>query len=304
MRQRIRLFLCGILWIPAVLFGQDIEESAEVFLEEYSDEFQELFFEALKQRGIENYDKAINLFLECKRLDADNPVLDHELAKIYAKVRQYPLAQEYAITAVTKSPDNRWYIQTLLMVLQFQGSSIDLVQQQIPYEYPGFREQLAQLYFEAGKLGKALKILKGIKKTEITELLRNKIEDALDERKRRSAAKEVIVKSTAEENPVETYKKRIEKLFAEGKYKEAVTVSEEALENYPLQAYFYYVHGHALQKDGQIKEGIAIMEAGLEYLLGNEDWSEKLYRALAECYTTLGNSTKANLYLSKIKSGS
>lgn len=37
------------------------EESAEISLELYSDEFQEYFFEALKQKGIENYDKAINL---------------------------------------------------------------------------------------------------------------------------------------------------------------------------------------------------------------------------------------------------
>ena len=39
----------------------NIEDSSEVFLEEYSDTFQENFFEALKQKGIENYDKAINL---------------------------------------------------------------------------------------------------------------------------------------------------------------------------------------------------------------------------------------------------
>jgi len=59
----------------------DVEESAEVFLEEYTDEFQEKFFEALKQKGIHNYDRAIDLLLECKELKPDNSAINHELAK-------------------------------------------------------------------------------------------------------------------------------------------------------------------------------------------------------------------------------
>jgi len=71
------LFL-GLVFVPTSCYAQEkpseinIEDSAEVFLEEYSDDFEEAFFEALKQKGIENYDRAINLFLECKRLDAKN----------------------------------------------------------------------------------------------------------------------------------------------------------------------------------------------------------------------------------------
>ena len=46
-----------ILWIPLCATAQE-EESAEFFLEEYTDEFQNLFFEALKHKGIQNYDRA------------------------------------------------------------------------------------------------------------------------------------------------------------------------------------------------------------------------------------------------------
>ena len=59
------------------------EESSEVFLEEYTDKFEETFFEALKQKGIENYDRAINLLLECKAMEPFDATIDHELAKAY-----------------------------------------------------------------------------------------------------------------------------------------------------------------------------------------------------------------------------
>ena len=50
-------------------YAQEEQESAEVYLEEYTDEFQENFFEALKQKGIQNYDRAVDLFLKCKQLE-------------------------------------------------------------------------------------------------------------------------------------------------------------------------------------------------------------------------------------------
>ena len=47
--------LSGMLFaIPERVHAQEEEESAAISLEENIDEFQEHFFEALKQRGIEN----------------------------------------------------------------------------------------------------------------------------------------------------------------------------------------------------------------------------------------------------------
>ena len=61
-RIHIFIFALGLVLIPRSGCAQDDEireeGSADVFLEEYTDEFQEKFFEALKQKGIENYDRA------------------------------------------------------------------------------------------------------------------------------------------------------------------------------------------------------------------------------------------------------
>ena len=85
--------------------------------------FRKFFLKPLKQKGIENYDKAANLLLKCKQLDESNRVVDHELAKVYLKSRQYPLAEEYALTALNDEPGNLWYADTLVRILQKQGKS-------------------------------------------------------------------------------------------------------------------------------------------------------------------------------------
>ncbi|MEL6483725.1 MAG: hypothetical protein AAFP96_02625, partial [Bacteroidota bacterium] len=100
-------------WVLGNSFAQE-EESAELFLDEYTDEFQETFFEGLKQKGIQNYDRAIQLFLDCKQLDAENPILDYELARAHFKNKTYVEAQEYGITALRTDPTNYWYLETLV----------------------------------------------------------------------------------------------------------------------------------------------------------------------------------------------
>ena len=138
------IFFIALLAFPLTGMAQepdmDIKESAEVFLEEYSDAFQENFFEALKQKGIENYDKAINLLLECKLIDANNSVVDHELAKVYLVDKQYTTAQDYAISALLSEPDNLWYLDTLVATIQMQGSSLDQLDINIPMENNKLRE--------------------------------------------------------------------------------------------------------------------------------------------------------------------
>jgi hypothetical protein len=47
-----------------------------------------------------------------------------------------------------------------------------------------------------------------------------------------------------------------------------------------------------------------VLEEGLNYLLDDPVLEEGIYKALAAAYTGMGNTSKANMYLSKLKSGS
>ena len=70
MKYTLVFFVLGLHLITVQTSAQEeepdinVEETAELFLEDYSDDFQEYFFEGLKQKAIENHDKAIHLFLK------------------------------------------------------------------------------------------------------------------------------------------------------------------------------------------------------------------------------------------------
>ncbi len=283
-------------------FGQE-EESAEVYLEDYTDEFQERFFEALKQKGIENYDKAINLFLECKGLDSTSVVVDHELAKAYSADKKYNQALEYALRTVNVAPENEWFLDTLVGIVLSQGNTVEGVKDRIPYEDTRLKENLALIYYKRQKYQEALNILNSIKKSTFSSSLTLKIKDSLGRLKKLAepAKNEQLAE---EENPLNSYKKQIEKLLEEQNHKSLVTLSAEALEQFPAQPYFYYAHGLALNKVEKPTEAIEILEAALDYLLDDTALANKIYNELATAHTAMGNTSKANMYLSKIKSGS
>lgn len=282
----------------------DVEQSAEVFLEAYSDEFQENFFEALKQKGIENYDKAVNSLLKCKQLDASNPVVDHELAKVYFEIRQYPLAEEYALTAVNSEPGNFWYAETLVRILQKQGKSVEDTVSEIPFGHPEFVENLARIYFKKGNYETALSLLRKAKKSSFTELLTSKIRDSIEKREARKASTPVASKQTdTGPNALEVYKMRIAALMRAQSFPTLQQLAEEALESYPSQPFFYYALGHALNKRGKAQQAVEPLETALDYLIDDIPLSNKIYQELADAYTALNNPVKANTYLRKIEPG-
>jgi predicted Zn-dependent protease len=305
----IALYL-GFFLIPVSFLAQEekeinVEESAEVFLEDYSDDFQENFFEALKQKSIENYDKTINLLLKCKQLDAENRVVDHELAKAYYEDKKYVQAEEYAVVALTSEPDNLWYLETLVEILEKQGTTIDAVATKIPYDNPKLKENLALTYFKSGNYEDALKVLKEVKKSIFSEDLTTKINDSVEKRNAQRVTTSFSMENTNSEaaNPMQGYQQRIEGLIRTNSHIIVQQVSEEALEIYPSQPFFYYAQGYALNKNNKHRDAIEVLEAGLDYLVNDVALANKFYTELAAAYTASYNTVKANMYLSKIKPG-
>ncbi|MGB5653732.1 MAG: hypothetical protein WBM56_07840, partial [Robiginitalea sp.] len=102
-----------IFWVLLLLLGSEMsrgqeEGSADLFTESYTDEFQEAFFEALKQKGIENYDRSEALMLEAKKFEPDNPVVDFELARILNLAKAHTRATPYALKALQSDPSQYW----------------------------------------------------------------------------------------------------------------------------------------------------------------------------------------------------
>ncbi len=304
MKGKFLLWLCLTVSVLTwrTFFAQEDQESAEVYLEEYTDEFQENFFEALKQKGIQNYDRAIDLLLKCKQLDPSNSVVDYELAKAYSLDQQHILAQEYAVKALNAEPTDFWYLDNLLHVLEKEGSPLASVKQDIPFSNQKLQQNLALGYFRMRKYADALKVLEGLGSSKFTEELTSKINDSLQ------VKKEEKVIATANrpketDDPTSQYRSQIEQLLSGQDFGQALTVSKEALDSYPLQPYFYYAYGAALNNTSNANKAIEVLESGLDYLLDDDQLANKIYNELAKAYTSIGNTSKANEYLNKIKPG-
>jgi len=283
----------------------DVEQSAEVFLEEYSDTFQENFFEGLKQKGIRNYDRAITYFLECKKLQPQNTVVSFELAKFHLYDKQLIVAQEYALEALNGEPENYWYAETLINIVEARKSVIEEVKEELPWNNTVLRGNIAEIYFLKGNYLNAKSVLKGVKTSKKYERLEMKITDSIAKQSKKinpivNSPKPV---SSQDLDSVEDYKIQIETLLgATTDNVKLFQTTEEAIENFPSQPYFYYANGAALNRAQKHKEAIDILETALDYLIDDVSLENAIYKELVNAYTATNNTSKANMYLSKIKS--
>ncbi|NER09873.1 Tetratricopeptide repeat-containing protein [Muriicola jejuensis] len=294
------VFLC--LWLPLPGIAQE-EESAEIFLEDYTDEFQEYFFEALKQKGIENYDKAINALLKCKEMDPESPVVDHELAKMYQLNNQMGIAQEFALEALRKQPANLWYLNTYVSMIYYRSLDLDAMKRQLPYEHTELRENLARILVDKGEYDLANSLLKDLQKNELTRGLQARIADSLA-MKDNNLDTESVDGEKAKDNPYLELVGELQGLLDKGQYSQLEIRSTEVLEAYPLQPFFYFTKGVALNGLGQFRSAEEYLLMGLDFLTNDEDLKNKFYKELVLAYQGLGDTDKANMYLSKLKNGS
>ena len=178
-------FIIAMLSGALFSFQGSFAQEKEVVLEDVNqddlgnvtDEFQEQFFEALKQKGIENYEKAILALEECQRLEPNNPVVYFEMARNYnelenhdraianlekahqlAPKREDILDQLYKTYTRAKQYDNA--IETLLKLLSFDKE---------------YKEKLANIYLLNRQFDEALQTIDELDEQEGPSTYRNKL---------------------------------------------------------------------------------------------------------------------------------
>lgn len=284
----------------------DIEQSAEVFLEDYSDEFQENFFEGLKQKGIQNYDRAITYFMECKRLEPENKVVAFELAKSHLLEKELLLAEEYALEALKGNPENYWYAETLTDIVAAKKSNIDRVTSELPWDNGILRENMAKIYFNKGDYEIAKTILSGVIGTKKYGNLKKRILDSIAKQdiQKEPVSFSVSAENNKEMNAMEQYKMKINGLMGNDVLSSSILqLSEEAMESFPVQPYFYYANGYALNRTNKYREAIEVLETALDYLINDIPLENMIYKELVDAFTAIDDPVKADSYKRKIKPG-
>ena len=125
------------------------------------DKFQESFFEALKHKGIENYDRAIKALQRCTELDDSEAVVYYELGKCYVLLKNFGKAEESLKKAIALKEENEWYLDALYGVyvqMDDYDKALKTVKKLIQF-HPDYKQDLATLYFENKKYRLALKQL-------------------------------------------------------------------------------------------------------------------------------------------------
>tara|TARA_R110002033_G_C3884861_1_gene238301 strand:- start:1100 stop:2416 length:1317 start_codon:yes stop_codon:yes gene_type:complete len=148
--------------VPQRTYAQvDFNKRPDDDLGNYEDEFQEHFFEALKQKGIENYDRAVDELLKCLNLNSKLPVIYFELGKNYNKLKNFGAAVDNLKKAIAMQPDNVWFLDELYDVYFRQDdikNALKTIKQLVKY-HPDYKEDLASLYVREEKYKQALDIL-------------------------------------------------------------------------------------------------------------------------------------------------
>lgn len=134
------------------------------------DRFQELFYESLKQKGIENYDRAINVLQQAIELKPDEAMLYHEIGKNYFFQKKYAQAENYLQQAIAKDNKNKYFYLSLYDVYYQTKdylNSIEVVKKLIDFDdkrKTEFQDDLVSLYMYTNQPEKALQIIEELDK--------------------------------------------------------------------------------------------------------------------------------------------
>jgi tetratricopeptide (TPR) repeat protein len=149
--------LVGIFFIPTFLLAQtEPEEIATV-----SNEFQDNYYEALKQKGIENYDKAITALEKCKAIDANSAIVYFELGKNYLAQKKYKDAYDSFEKVTQLDAKNRWAWAGMYDVCyetHDYAKAIEIVQKLVEFK-EDYKEDLTSLYMNTQQYDKALELI-------------------------------------------------------------------------------------------------------------------------------------------------
>ena len=301
--------LSGMLFaIPERVHAQEEEESAAISLEENIDEFQEHFFEALKQRGIENYDRAIDELLKCKQID-DKPSIYFELGKNYYSQKEYEQAKESFQTAVTKKPQNQWYLLGLFntqLKLNEREEALD-TGKKIVHLNPKFREDVAKVYLGMREYKKALKELEKLEKngglTLTAANMKNMLELQLNKNQNSSGDVADVINQVPKprEDANSKILEQIEEALETDAYTDAIRLIKIGLTDFPSQPKLYLYNAKALNALKDYKKAIDMLEIGLDYIIDDATLEKEFYQAFIIAYKQMGNSKKENYYRKKIQ---
>ena len=221
-------------------------------LGEVNDAFQEYFFEALKQRGIENYRKSNEALQKCLSIDDSKAVIYYEMAKNFYSLEEFEKAQPNFQKALDRKPKDenilRDFYENEIASIDYE-SAIKLLQKLIKIDSK-YREDLADLYILSDRYDNALSLIDSLDNQYGKNEYRTRLRRQIYARTNNTDAQIASLETAIEDNPEEeqNYLNLIYVYSDEGREEEAFETAQELLEYSPgsslahLALYKFYLN--------------------------------------------------------------
>lgn len=150
-----------IFFMAVSLFAAGQDGKAEELSRKERHKFNEVFFEAEKEKTLGNLKDALELYEKLYKMSPDNATVAYEMARILATEGEQDEAITYAEKAVELEPENKWFLLMLGSIyrnFQYNEKEIEVFENlvQLDSTNPDYRYELAMAYYGNGKMDEAI----------------------------------------------------------------------------------------------------------------------------------------------------
>lgn len=295
------------------LFSQDSITLEHTVNEKKNLSFQEHFFDAITQKAIKNYQKAIVSLEECNSLIPQDKSVLFEFSKNYLKLNKTPEAIQYIDEAIAIDPENIWLLEHKVAIHKKDrdyGAAI-AIQNKIAENHPKKREQVVYLHLKNKDNKSALKVINEMAKDKMLNETLRRVRDNLTQPKTIKATasvKNTTTKNTstvglkeqfAQEKSFQNLVALLEQLASE-KNSELLDFSIQGIGLFPAQPLVYLMNGKAYNQNQEYKKAIQALQNGIDFVIDDETLEKQFYKEMIIAYKGMGDAKNAFKYENKL----
>jgi len=272
--------------------------------------FETAFFEALKQKAIGNYDKAIEALEICQSVDSAQVSVLFELSKNYFWLKKYFEAQQTLAKALKKEPKNVWLLEHAKNIAVAQGNYPKAIayQKEIIAINPFKKTGLINLYLANKERDKARELIGVIEKeqglnTSLKRLKKALLTNTKPVEKPKSVGKNASLSALKKQYKTTGNFKILKQILTletqQKDYNGLLKDATEALDLFPSQAVLYLYAAQANNALNKFNAAIAHLNTGIDFVI-DKPTRKQYYLAYIKSYKGLNNTPKVNYYKKRI----
>ena len=288
--------------------------SAQIVLTDEDKEltFQNYFFEALKQKALQNYSKAVENLEKCYELDSTQLVVSFELSQNFLKLKRYFEAEQFIKKALSKDPGNEYMLLHKSKIYSETGNfeQAIAIQKELAARLPKYNEELLELFMQSRQYERAAALIETMETKALStnrskiykQFLENRFkkpETEVQKQQEESESPEVLRKRFTDTKDYNVLKQLLEMEERNELYEMMAADSEEGIALFPAQPLLYLIHAKAQFALGKYNEAIDVLGIGIDFVIENPDMERAFYNELAKNYEELNDFVNARKFKEK-----